>query len=373
MKRAFFLLLLLGWLAAFSGAAESILVISDLHLTENVSDFVPAMTAVQQQARKSDVLLLLGDNTNNGKPAEHQLLLQWLEKTARETGVQVCVIPGNHDLGQHVDRAAFAGLYAAFGPDRAFARDEGTASYAVMTPGGACLLMLDTNAYDSPTHVIPTGGIRAETITWVDSVLAGLDDAVPVIACGHHPLLPESRYQATPGAVELADVMARRGVTLYLCGHDHGFATVDDPRLRQITVGQPHAYPGWGGAVSWDGAGIHWRAQPLYAPDSAAYTALRQGAEALGDSMARGTLRGTAYQDDPGAIGWFTRAFVQSVGGELTPEICADLLNDENCRKWREIETRTVVKDWMLGLLENCPLNVKRIDVPLRRGSEWVE
>ena len=43
------------------------------------------------------------------------------------------------------------------------------------------------------------------------------------------------------------------------------------------------------------------------------------------------------------------------------------LLADENCRKWREAETRTVAKEWMLNLLENCPEDVRRIDIPTSR------
>ena len=48
----------------------------------------------------------------------------------------------------------------------------------------------------------------------------------------------------------------------------------------------------------------------------------------------------------------------------MTKESCAALLSDENCQKWREVETRTVVKEWIIGLLENCPENIQEIAVP---------
>ena len=47
--------------------------------------------------------------------------------------------------------------------------------------------------------------------------------------------------------------------------------------------------------------------------------------------------------------------------------LLALFLADENCRKWRRVETRTVVKDWIFSLLENPPEDVRKIDVPASR------
>ena len=80
--------------------------------------------------------------------------------------------------------------------------------------------------------------------------------------------------------------------------------------------------------------------------------------------MAAGSLAPTAYADDEGAIQWFVSAFMQFSGGEMTEASCAALLSDENCQKWRETETRTVVKEWIIGLLENCPESIREIAVP---------
>ena len=79
--------------------------------------------------------------------------------------------------------------------------------------------------------------------------------------------------------------------------------------------------------------------------------------------MASGTLRGTQYEDDAQAIDWFVRVFMYSAGGELDPELCAELLSSEECRKWREIEPPTVVKDWILELLEHCPEDMRDMDL----------
>ncbi|MBQ9263863.1 MAG: metallophosphoesterase [Clostridia bacterium] len=367
MKRAVWLLVVWGvmMMMGLRSQAESMVAVSDLHLTEATADFAPALSAVRQALEGRQALLLLGDDTNNGKPVEHALLLQWLRETQAATNVEIYVVPGNHDLSRAINAASFAQLYASFGPSRAFSLDQASASCAVMTRGGTCLLLLDTNAADRPGHVAPSGGISPETIAWVDHTLASLPSGTPAIACGHHPLLPESRLQATTGASALVDVLVKHGVGAYLCGHDHGFATVDGV-LRQITVGQPQNYPGRCGVITRTADGFAWRTETLYDADDPYYVKLRQGAETLAHTMGRGTLRGTVHEADEDAIEWFAGAFLQYASGELTEASCAQLLADENCQKWREIQTRTVVKGWILNLLEHCPPDARSIDIPNR-------
>ena len=148
------------------------------------------------------------------------------------------------------------------------------------------------------------------------------------------------------------------------CGHDHGFATAEQDGLRQITVGQPQAYPGWAGILELGQGVFRWHTQRIYDEHSPAFIRLKDGAYSLGRRMAEGTLEPTPYSGDRDAVEWFASAYMLFAGGEMTPETSARLLADENCRKWRQVETRTVVKDWILGLLENPPEDVKRLDLP---------
>ena len=86
-------------------------------------------------------------------------------------------------------------------------------------------------------------------------------------------------------------------------------------------------------------------------------------------SMATGTLAPTIHAGDEEAIAWYVRVFMRHASGEMTPEFCAEMLADDQpgCRKWREIETRTVVKDWIFSLLEHCPESVGEIEVEGRK------
>lgn len=346
MKRiwalALAVLLLLG-----CGRAETFLVTSDLHLTRDVAS--PALDALRAQT--GDIMILLGDSTNNAHDEEHARVLAFLESAGR----RAYVIPGNHDLTDRFGPSDYAGLYADYGWNAAFSRDADTASYAVMTPGGTCLVMLDTNAFDASGHVIPTGGVREATAAWVAETLSALPEGTPAVACGHHPLLPDRLDGA------LAEALRAGGVRLYLCGHDHGFAAVRVDGLQQVTVGQPHAYPGWAGLLEVTPAGYHWRVLPLYDEDDPLWQAMRDGSHEMGRNLADSTLKDTPYEGDAAAIDWFAEAFDGVVTSRLTREDCDRLLSDPSADKWREIKPKTVVKRWILGLLESYPQDVRDI------------
>ena len=353
-----------GICMAAMARGERILTVSDLHWTGSGAALAPALQAVGQMLQGQDVLLLLGDDTNNGREEEHRQLVHWLKEVSRGTSVKVYTVPGNHDWSAAASRRAYQALYGPFGWNDAFSRDEASLSCAVMTPGGTCLLLLDTNAFDRPDHALPNGGIGEATCRWAEEVLAALPAGTPVIACGHHPLLPRDRLQKTPGDQALAALLRRWGVPLYLCGHDHKFATVKEDALRQITVGQPQNYPGWCGVLEKTEKGFSWNTRMLFDPAEPAYRAQEESIRALAWNMGKGTLRGTPYQEDQAAIGWFARAFVLAAGSALTPEDCAAFLADVNCDKWRDIQTSTVVKAWILNLLAHCPEDVRQLTVP---------
>ena len=347
--------------------SESILALSDTHLTQDPLKHAEMMEAVVQAAMGRDAVLMIGDNTDNAHAEEHALVLKWAGEIEQRTGAEVYIIPGNHDYGAFFGPEKYIAMYGAYGRELAFSVDTMSASCAVMTKKGTCLLLLDTNQPDTDRSFLPDGSIGEEMLKWVRQVLASLPDGTPVAVCGHHPILPEERDKRTPGAEALGLALREYGAGIYLCGHDHGFATVEQDGLRQITVGQPQAYPGWAGILERNEENFSWHTEQIYAEESQAYLGLRNGAESLGRNMARGTLEPTSYAGDEGAIEWFTEAFILTLGSKATPEDRARLLADENCSKWRRVETPTVVKKWILGLLEHPPEDVTQIKLPPSR------
>ena len=370
MKKIFILLLLLFRFASMHpalGETESIMALSDTHLTKQTRDHADMLQAVMQAAQGKDLVLLTGDNTDNAHTEEHAMVLEWAGMMEQQTGAEVYIIPGNHDYGAFFGPDQFISLYGAYGWDRAFSRDSGTASCAVMTRKGTCLLMLDTNRPDTDRSFLPDGSIGEETLRWVQEVLEALRDGTPVIACGHHPILPEERNERTPGASALSRLLRAYGAGLYLCGHDHGFATAEAEGLRQITLGQPQAYPGWVGIIEKEDGTFYWHTEQIYGDESPAFLRLRENAVNLSRAMARGTLESTPYAGDEDAIEWFSAVFMLSADGRMTPEDRIHLLADENCGKWRRVETRTVVKDWILSLLENRTEGMREFSLPPSR------
>ena len=351
-------------------SGESFLVISDTHLTKEVRDHEDMLKAVIEAAQGKDAVLLLGDSTNNARPEEHNLVLQWTREIRQRSGAEVYMIPGNHDYRPLFGPDDFTAWYRSCGWGQAFSRDLATAGYALMTENGTCLIMLDTNDVSQARSALPYGGIGESTLRWVREVLDALPDGTPVLVCGHHAVLPAERDERTPGANALSMILRAYGVGLYLCGHDHVFATAEQEGLRQITVGQPQAYPGWVGIVEQDQGAFRWNTQPIYDEQSPVFIRLREDAYSLGRRMAEGTLETTPYADDEDAVEWFASAYMLFAGGDMTPERSASLLADDNCRKWRRVETRTVVKDWILGLLENNPENVRCLDVPVSQKHD---
>lgn len=340
---------------------ESYLVISDIHLTREAQDQATMLEAIIQVAKGKDVVLFLGDNTNNAHMEEHALMQQWASSIKQLTGAEVYIIPGNHDYSVKMRPDEFCTQYRQYGWEQSFSCDTASASYAVMTKAGVCLLLLDTNKYDNNKLVKSDGGIEGTTLIWLQKVLESLPNETPVIAIGHHPILPSERNARTPGASALSQVLRAYGIGLYLCGHDHGFSIVEQDGLQQITVGQLQNYPGWVGIIEKKADGFLWHTEQIYNPQSSIYRTLREKAYSTARIMAQGALATTPYADDEEAINWFTSAYMLLIDSEMTPEKSAVLLTDENCQKWRNAQTRTVVKEWILNLLENCPKDVRQL------------
>lgn len=362
LKRWLLLIVALAAMLVGTGRAEVLLVTSDLHLTDDHAAHDPALAAVSNAAADCDVLLVLGDSTNNAHDEEHAYVLEFLQ-SVRDMGKEVFAIPGNHDLTPSIHPADFVALYGDYGWDRAFSRDDALADCAVMTEGGTCLLLLDTNAYTDHNTVAPLGGIADGTLRWLEGVLDSLPPGTPVIACGHHPILPAESRSDTTNAGRLADVLRLGGVRVYLCGHDHGFAAVNVDGLQQITVGQPHAAPGWAGTLTVSSGSMDWQVVPLYSADDPLWQAMEAASDELGESLGRSFLKDSPYAEDADAIQWFAECFHGIVHSSLTEETCARLLADPAAQKWREVENRTVVKRWMFGVLENCPQDVLQIGI----------
>ena len=130
-----------------------------------------------------DLLILSGDLTLDGEKASHEELAELLEGL-REAGIEVAVIPGNHDINnpdarrytvdgtekvESITADEFRDIYADFGYVAADSRDPASLSYLYKIDSANWVLMLDSCQYEPKNEV--GGMIRRETYEWMEPIL----------------------------------------------------------------------------------------------------------------------------------------------------------------------------------------------------------
>ena len=203
------------------------------YLPELLEAFIDEMISL-----KPNAVVISGDITMNGEIENHQELSQKLERL-QQAGVQVLVIPGNHDInnhnaaryfgsekteGQPITAQEFYEFYREFGCDQALSRDPASLSYVYPLDEKYWLMMLDTCQYE-PVNLVG-GRLREETLRWMDEQFQAAREAgVTVIPVGHHNLLPESSLYTTDCALEdyeaVANYLEAWHIPVYISGHLH--------------------------------------------------------------------------------------------------------------------------------------------------------
>lgn len=221
--------------------------IFDGKLIHYSSEYFDAFLA-EVMEKKPQVLILSGDITLNGSQKSHREVTAKLEKV-EEAGIDVLVIPGNHDLHttagdyssetpvvvEGTDAALFSEMYENFGPSQAISRDENTFSYVYEATPYLRILMIDTNS-------IVKCQVETDTLAWIETELkdarrAGAD----VIAVTHqnlhiHNELIYFSYQLY-NAADLLALFEKYDVDLNLSGHIHVQSIVTDTSVPEVAVG----------------------------------------------------------------------------------------------------------------------------------------
>ena len=208
--------------------------------------------------RGANVVLLLGDITNQGRLSQHEALIEKL-RAAEDRGTAVYVLPGNHDIGE-VSTEHFAELYADFGYGEAHSRDAASLSYSVVL-GDQMLLLLDTNGY---AELMSGAFLKDETLRWARQQLEEAGQmGWQVIAAGHYPLCT-SHSTAFAGKEKAIELLEAYGVQLYLCGHLHKRCVTVQGELTELVVDQTIAYPCCYAELTADGTnGFVYQPQPI--------------------------------------------------------------------------------------------------------------
>lgn len=217
-----------------------------------------ALTAVAEHAKQNGMkyLLLPGDLSANGEFSNHEALAKRLEQFEEETGIQVIVTNGNHDINNSDSSTFMSGkeemspqttpeqfkaIYKNLGWDLAYHTytpskgKAGMLSYSVKLDGGYRLIVMDAGKYSadntaSGKNEHETGGnITDGLMKWI---LAECADAKSqgetVIGMTHWDLSPQSYFQGyvLQGFVmdnweQVSDTLADAGMHWVFTGHSH--------------------------------------------------------------------------------------------------------------------------------------------------------
>ena len=187
---------------------------------------------------KPDALVLGGDLTFYGEKESHLQLSSMLKKV-EDAGIDVVLVPGNHDINtrnaksylgkeaelvQDITPEEFEQIYRDYGYEEAMFRDENSLSYIWELDESHWLMMLDSCQYE-PRNLV-TGRIKTETLTWMEERLKeAKEQNIAVLPIAHHNILDQSRLYTTECKMDdnlrVVEVLEEYRVPLFLSGHMH--------------------------------------------------------------------------------------------------------------------------------------------------------
>ncbi|MBC1608617.1 metallophosphoesterase [Listeria welshimeri] len=222
------------------------------------------------EAKKTDVLIISGDLTNNGEKTSHEELAKKLARVEK-AGTQVFVVPGNHDINNPWARkfekdkqlptdtitpTDFSKIYGDFGYKDAISSDDFSLSYLAAPSSKVWLLMLDTAIYKTNMQQgTPTteGGLTTGTLDWVKecSTLAEKNGAklIPVM---HHNLTNHSDVIQRGFTInynqQVIDTLTAGNMEFSLSGHIHTqnirtAKSTDGKEITDIVTNALSVYP----------------------------------------------------------------------------------------------------------------------------------
>jgi len=178
--------------------------------------------AERVQGLRPDLVVFSGDATALGFPGESQAVAKALG-VGRPGGVAGIAVPGNHDHYTH-SAVLVSGFETAFGPWMQGER-VGEFPFPFARRTGDVWFIGVNSCVPNAIPWDARGSVGAAQLGRLDELLSRLDDCHRVLVT-HYPYvtaegLPEPPMRALRDREQLADVIRKHRVTVWLCGHRH--------------------------------------------------------------------------------------------------------------------------------------------------------
>lgn len=193
------------------------------------------------QELKPQLVILTGDLSFNGEIGSHEALANKLQRLENQ-GIEVAVIPGNHDVDNifskgygkddyfdvdNIDAKKFQEIYKNLGYDLAVEKHKDSLSYRIDINDDYSLLMMDSNSHALTTGGLDTGGLFTDsTMQWLQKQLEDINKnhRIPLVAM-HHNLADHSELLNAGYTIQshekIADLFKQYHVPFVLSGHIH--------------------------------------------------------------------------------------------------------------------------------------------------------
>lgn len=235
---------------------------------EYINDIVDQFSK-EVKVNKPDFLILSGDLTLNGEKQSHLDLSEKLSDI-KDSGVDIYVIPGNHDINNpwarefkdesmsktdYISKEEFIDIYKDFGFNDAISKDKASLSYLLAPSDNLYILMLDDNLYEnniSMNYPEVNGFISKETLKWINHCgKLAKDNEAKIIAVSHHNITNHSNYIYNGFTIdnndEILSAFKKNDITICFSGHIHfqsiNDATLDNHIVKDIATSSLAIYP----------------------------------------------------------------------------------------------------------------------------------
>lgn len=230
--------------------------------------------------KKPDMLIITGDLTLNGEKVSAEKLAGLLKQLTNK-GINVFVIPGNHDVNdgwarkfvedkqektEAISIADFKEIFADFGYGNATNYDKNSLSYSVAVNQQYNFLFLDSNIYPEdkePRSRPNTGGtIRGKTMRWIKTQLdIAKQENKKTLVFMHHNIYAHNKLLSSGFVLNNADefkqVLADYQVPIVFSGHIHAqdimTETINNQKITEIVSSSFSIAPQGYGIVKLDG------------------------------------------------------------------------------------------------------------------------